>query len=75
MLFPTQSPLLPAFLKDQLLIRSVLLLIDRRRWAWMTTPHSNLGHVGEEISFVFLSLMEENWLKLQHEASSMKPQN
>lgn len=43
-----------AFLKDQLLIRSVLLLIDQKRWAWMTTLQSNHGHAREEIFFFLI---------------------
>lgn len=63
----------PAFLKDQLLIRSVLWLIDQRRWAWMTTPHSNLGHVTEIFSLSLLEKLAEApaWSK-QHEASELQ---
>lgn len=57
-----------AFLKDQLLIRSVLLLIDQKRWAWMTTLQSNHGHAREEIFFFF------DWSSSMIQ-SSMKPQN
>lgn len=41
-----------AFRKNQLLIRCVLLLIDQWRWTWMNNPHSNSGHVTEEIFFL-----------------------
>lgn len=72
LLVPTQSTPLPAFLKDQLLIRSVLWLIDERRWTWMTNPPTKTLAISQRILF---SVSRKDRLMLQHDLSSMKPQN